>query len=195
MTPTVTRLRERKRGRVAVELDGKPWRVLPADTVVRTALAVGRELDRPKARELARELRRAKALASATRSLASNDRSRRELERRLARAGHAAAAREDAIAALDRAGLLDDTRVAETRAEQLARRGYGDAGIRADLRRREIPAEIAADALAALEPEFERARRLVAGQSVTPALIRRLVGRGFSRETLEDLANAFAKEP
>ena len=195
MTPTVTRLRERKHGRVAVELDGKPWRVLPADAVVRTALTVGRELDRPKARELARELRRVNALASATRSLATNDRSRGELERRLARAGHAAAAREDAIAALDRAGILDDTRMAETRAEQLARRGYGDAGIRADLRRREIPAEIAADAVAALEPEVERARRLAAGQCVTPALIRRLAGRGFSRDTLEDLANAFAKEP
>ena len=29
MTPVVTGLRERKRGRVAVELDGRPWRVLP----------------------------------------------------------------------------------------------------------------------------------------------------------------------
>ena len=36
VTPTVTGLRERKRGNVAVELDGKPWRVLPADAVVRT---------------------------------------------------------------------------------------------------------------------------------------------------------------
>lgn len=194
MTPTVTGLRERKRGRVAVELDGKPWRVLPADAVVRTALTVGRKLDRPKARELARELRRAKALAAAKRSLAASGRSERALEQRLALAGHSAAAREDAIASLAGAGIVDDARLAENRAELLARRGYGDSGIRADLRRRLISSDIVADAVAALEPELERAQRLLAGQSLTPALLRRLSGRGFSRDTLEEVTTAFAQE-
>ena len=194
MTPTVTGLRERKGGRVAVELDGAPWRVLPADAVVRIALRVGCELDRPTARELGRELRRAKALAAATRSLAASSRSQRDLERRLARAGHSAIAREDAIAALERAGIVDDARLAEARAEQLARRGYGDAAIRADLQRRFISAEIAADAVAALEPEIVRARRLLAGQSLTAALLRRLSARGFSRDTLEEVTTAFAQE-
>jgi SOS response regulatory protein OraA/RecX len=193
VTPTVTGLRERRGGRVAVELDGTPWRVLPADAVVRTALRVGRALDRPTARELARELRRSKALTAATRSLSATARSRRDLERRLDRAGHTATARKEALAGLAQAGLLDDTRLAEARAEQLARRGYGDAGIRADLQRRLIPAEIAADVVAALEPEVERARRLLAGQSLTPALIRRLSGRGFSRDTLEEVSTAFAQ--
>jgi SOS response regulatory protein OraA/RecX len=194
VTPTVTGLRERKGGRVAVELDGAPWRVLPADAVVRIALRVGCELDRPTARELGRELRRAKALAAATRSLAASSRSQRDLERRLARAGHSAIAREDAIAALERAGIVDDARLAEARAEQLARRGYGDAAIRADLQRRFISAEIAADAVAALEPEIVRARRLLAGQSLTAALLRRLSARGFSRDTLEEVTTAFAQE-
>ena len=194
MTPTVTGLRERKRGQVAVELDGRSWRVLPADAVVRTALTVGRKLDRPKARELARELRRAKALAAAKRSLAASGRSERALEQRLALAGHSAAAREDAIASLARAGIVDDARLAENRAELLARRGYGDSGIRADLRRRLISSDIVADAVAALEPELERAQRLLAGQSLTPALLRRLSGRGFSRDTLEEVTTAFAQE-
>jgi SOS response regulatory protein OraA/RecX len=194
VTPTVTGLRERKRGRVAVELDGKTWRVLPADAVVRTALTVGRKLDRPKARELARELRRAKALAAAKRSLAASGRSERALEQRLALAGHSAAAREDAIASLAGAGIVDDARLAENRAELLARRGYGDSGIRADLRRRLISSDIVADAVAALEPELERAQRLLAGQSLTPALLRRLSGRGFSRDTLEEVTTAFAQE-
>ena len=188
MTPTVTGLRERKRGRVAVELDGRPWRVLPGDAVVRAGLAVGRGLDRQTARELARGLRRARALAAATRSLAAGDRSQQALEQRLALAGHPVAAREDAIATLDRAGLLDDARVAEGRAELLARRGYGDAAIRADLQRRLIPTETAEDAVAALGPELERARQLLAGQSVTPALLRRLAARGFSHDTLDEFA-------
>jgi SOS response regulatory protein OraA/RecX len=188
LSPTVTGLRERKRGRVAVELDGRPWRVLPADAVIRAGLTVGRRLDRDTARELARGVRRARALVAATRSLAASDRSQQALEQRLALAGHPAAAREDAIAALGRAGLLDDSRVAESRAEALARRGYGDAAIRADLRRRLISAEAAADAVAALEPERDRVQRLLEGKSVTPALLRRLAGRGFSADALEEFA-------
>jgi SOS response regulatory protein OraA/RecX len=194
VTPTVTGLRERKRGRVAVELDGRPWRVLPADAVVRAGLAVGRRLARSTARELAREIRRAKALAQATRTLATSGRSRRELEQRLARAGHAGTAREEALATLDRAGLVDDARLAEDRAELLARRGYGDYAIRADLRRRQIASETAASAVDSLAPELERARELLEGQSVTPALLRRLAGRGFSRDTLDEVASSFAPE-
>jgi SOS response regulatory protein OraA/RecX len=194
VTPTVTGLRERKRGRVAVELDGRPWRVLSADAVVRVGLAVGRGLDRSTARELAREIRRAKALAQATRTLATSGRSRRELEQRLARSGHAGTAREEALATLDRAGLVDDARLAEDRAGLLARRGYGDIAIRADLRRRQIASEAAANAVDSLAPEPERVRELLEGQSVTPALLRRLAGRGFSRDTLDEVASSFAPE-
>jgi SOS response regulatory protein OraA/RecX len=194
VTKTVTGLRERKRGRVAVELDGLPWRVLPMDVVVRAGLGVGRPLDRRTARELARELRRARALAQATRLLAASGRSRGELEQRLARVRHSVPALEGAVDALERAGALDDARLAESRAEQLARRGYGDAAIRSDLRRRLIPAEEAAAAVVRLEPELERLRMLVEGQIVTPPLLRRLAARGFSRETLEEIAAAFAQE-
>ena len=194
MTPTVTGLRERKRERVVVELDGRQWRVLPADAVVRAGLAVGRPLDRDRARRLAREIRRARALSQATRALAANARSRGELEQRLARAGHVGAAREDALEALDRVGLVDDARLAESRAAALARRGYGDAAIRADLRRRRIRDELSAEAIAGLEPELTRIRRLLVGQDVTPSLLRRLAGRGFSRETLAEVGSAFASE-
>lgn len=195
MNAVVTGLREKKRGRVAVDLDGRTWRVLPANAVVRAGLAVGRPLDRAAARELAREVRRLKALAAATRSLAASDRSERALEERLARAGHSAAAREEAIASLARAGAIDDRRLAASRAEQLARRGYGDAAIRADLRRRQVEPEAAASALAALEPELERLRRVLENErGVTPVLLRRLSARGFSREALDDVASSFAFE-
>jgi SOS response regulatory protein OraA/RecX len=194
VTPTVTGLRERTRERVAVERDGRLWRVLPAAAVARAGLAVGRRLERPTARALAREVRRAHALAAATRSLTASDRSRRALEQRLARAGHSPSAREEAIAALDRAGLLDDARVAESRAQLLARRGYGDGAIRADLGRRLIPTDVTADAIAALEPEPERARRLLELERVTQTLLRRLAARGFARDTLEEVASSFALE-
>jgi SOS response regulatory protein OraA/RecX len=194
VTPTVTGLRERKRGRVAVELDGRAWRVLPTDAVVRAGLGVGRPLDRQTARDLARELRRARALAQATRLLAASGKSRGELEQRLSQARHSDLARDEAVGALERAGVIDDERLAEGRAELLARRGYGDPAIRADLSRRLIPAEEAACAVAHLEPELARVRRLLEGQVVTPALLRRLAGRGFSRDTLEEITAAFAQE-
>jgi SOS response regulatory protein OraA/RecX len=194
VTPTVTGLREQKRGRVVVELDGRRWRVLPADAVVRAGLAVGRPLDRDRARQLAREIRRARALSQATRALAANARSRGELEQRLARAGHVGAAREEALEALGRVGLIDDARLAESRAAALARRGYGDAAIRADLRRRRIRDEVSAEAMADLEPELVRVRRVLVGQDVTPSLLRRLAARGFSRETLDEVGSAFAPE-
>jgi SOS response regulatory protein OraA/RecX len=140
-------------------------------------------------------MRRAKALAAATRSLAASDRSERDLDQRLKRAGHSAAAREETLVALGRAGLLDDTRLAERRAELLARRGYGDAAIRADLRRRLVSGEAASEAVARLEPELDRARRLLEGERVAgPKLLRRLSARGFARDTVDEVAATFALE-
>jgi SOS response regulatory protein OraA/RecX len=184
---TVTAFRERRRGRVEVELDGRPWRSLPIEAVARAGLAVGRPLDRETARTLARELRRSRALARATRALTSRDRSRRGLDERLARAGTPETARAEALATLEVSGLVDDARVARSRARRLAERGYGDAAIRADLEREGLGAEDAAEALAELEPERERALRLLGAREPEPRTLRRLAARGFDPETIAGL--------
>jgi SOS response regulatory protein OraA/RecX len=186
---TVTALRERRRGLVAVELDGEPWRVVPADAVVRAGLAVGRPLDRERARRLAQALRRAHAVARATRALGPRDRTRRDLEQRLTRAGVPPAAREEALTSLEEAGLVDDARVARSRAETLARRGFGDAAIRSDLARQGVAGDAAREAVAGLEPEQERARRLVASTGADARALRRLAARGFDPETVRELAS------
>ena len=186
---TVTALRERPRGRVAVELDGEPWRVVPADAVVRARLAVGRPLDRERARELARALRRSDALARAARALGARDRSRRDVEERLERAGVPAEAREEALETLERTGLVDDGRVARSRAAELAGRGYGNHAIRSDLARRGVSSELARDAVAELEPEVERARRLVERGGIDMRALRRLAARGFEPDTVREVAS------
>ena len=190
----VTALRERPRGRVEIELDGAPWRLVPADAVVRAGLAVGRSLDRETARSLGRELRRSRALGAAARALHHRDLSRRGLDERLARQGAPPGARGDALAALERAGLVDDGRFATARAQALAARGYGDAAIRFDLDREGVPAEIAAEAVMVLKPEAERARRLAAGRGAGARTARWLSARGFSATSVEDAVAGFAEE-
>lgn len=185
--PRITALRERRKD-VEVELDGVPWRAVPVDAVVRAGLAVGRELDRPLARELARELRRSRALAVAGRALRARDHTRRSLEERLAQRSVPATARRDAVETLAAAGAVDDGRFALGRAESLARRGWGDAAILADLERQGVEGTAAAAALAALEPESERARALVARRGRGAGTARFLASRGFDADLAAEAA-------
>jgi len=184
----VTALRELPRGKVDVELDGAPWRRVPADAVVRAGLMVGRALDRETARTLGRELRRSGALARATRALAARDRSRQALDDRLAAAGVAAGPRREALETLERVGLVDDARFAAGRAAALAERGHGDAAIRFDLEQQGLDDELVADALASLEPERERALRLAEQRGRGPKTARWLAGRGFDPDTVDEVA-------
>jgi regulatory protein len=181
--PRVTGHREARRGQVAVDLDGSPWRVLPVDVVVRTHLVIGAELDRPRARELARELRRVKALGAAARALRYRDLTAEELRRRLERRGIRPSDRREALAALERAGVVDDVRYARSRAERLAER-YGDLAVRDDLERHGVAPELAAAAVAALEPEGERACRLAARRGANLRTARELLRRGFGEEAI-----------
>jgi regulatory protein len=184
--PVVSALRELRGGRFAVELDGARWRTLPAEVVVRTRLQVGEELERPRLRELARELRRARAVDTALRAVARREQSTAELDRRLERRGVAAGLREETVGRLEAVGLVDDVRFARRLAESLAERGHGDAAIRWRLERDGIGAETAADALASLAPELERARLIVAARGAGPRTARQLARCGFGEEAVEE---------
>jgi SOS response regulatory protein OraA/RecX len=179
---------------VDVELDGEPWRTMPADAVVRSGLLVGRELGRDAARTLARELRRSKALGAAVTALRHRDLSSQRLDQRLASRGVGAVARADALAALERSGVIDDNRAAEGRARGLARRGQGDAAIRFRLEEEGFAAEVVADALARLDPEADRARALVARRGGGPVTARWLASRGFDADVVDNAAGGFAPE-
>jgi SOS response regulatory protein OraA/RecX len=183
--PTITALREDRRGRVAVELDGTPWRTVPVGVAVRAGLSEGRSLDRAALRTLRRELRRAEALAVAGRVLRSRDMSRAGLAARLQRAAVAPAAADASLQALEDAGALDDVRFARARAESLAGRGYGDVAIRHDLESHGLAGGVVEPAMASLEPEPRRADRLVQRRGAGPRTARFLAGKGFSQESCE----------
>ncbi len=125
----------------------------------------------------------------ALRALRHRDRSRRDLEARLERAGIGEEERSQALDDLSAAGLLADDRFAHERAQQLARRNAGDRLIRADLRRHGIPDEIVSEVIAELEPEQERAARIFQLRGGGDRALRYLAGKGFARDSMESLSD------
>jgi SOS response regulatory protein OraA/RecX len=184
---TLTALRRSGPGRVALEVDGRPWRAVPDDVVVRCGLHAGLTLDRPRLRLLRTELRRAEALEVAGRALARAPLARRRLAQRLHSRGVAPAAERDAVGTLAAAGLVDDARLARERAHALADRRWGDLAIAVRLERAGFGDDDVRNALDGLAPERERAAAAAAKlgrprRRAWGALAR----RGFSPEALED---------
>ena len=143
----VTALHPERRDRVRVDLDGEPWRTLPATAVVSAGLRVGGALDRERARELGRSLRRIEALDAAGKALSHRDRSTAELEARLEQRGVRPSDRAAAVETMARLGYVDDGRMAADRARNMASRGFGDEAIRFDLEGRGIDTELIASAI------------------------------------------------
>jgi regulatory protein len=127
---------------------------------------------------------RDEALAVATRALARREHTRQSLAERLQRAGIGESEADEVLAELERLGLLDDSRFALERARVLAERGKGDAAIRFDLEGSGVSPSAVDEALARLDPERERAERLVGRRGATPATARLLAGRGFDEDVV-----------
>jgi regulatory protein len=125
----------------------------------------------------------------ALRALNHRDRSRRELEQRLGRAGIPTDERDAALDELADAGLLSDARFAEARARGLAAKNGSDSLIRNDLRRHGIDREAIAEIVEGLERESERAARIFERRGGGDRALRYLAAKGFSRESLECLAD------
>jgi regulatory protein len=119
------------------------------------------------------------------RALRHRDRSRRQIDERLARAGMDDEERADALDRLERVGYLDDTRFAAGRAAALAARGYGDEAIRLDLGRAGVDGDVIAAALGALEEEEARAIEVAERLGRTPRIAARLARHGFTQESVE----------
>jgi SOS response regulatory protein OraA/RecX len=125
------------------------------------------------------------ALAVATRALARRDFSEHGLRERLQRAGVPPAEAKEALAALLRAGLVNDGRFAVSRAQALAERGKGNAAIRFDLQQQGLVAEEIEAALGTLEPERERAERVITRRGGGVATAKLLARRGFDEDAVQ----------
>jgi SOS response regulatory protein OraA/RecX len=181
----ITALRKAGKTAVAVELDGEPWRKLPHAVVLACSLRAGLELDRPRIRQLRTELRRFEALAVAGRLLRHRDLAAERLEDELARRHVAPADRHQALVTLERAGVVDDARLAAGQAQRLAERGYGDEAIRWRLFQAGIPEACIEEAVVSLDDEPKRARAVVEREGVSARTARLLVRRGFGEDAVE----------
>jgi regulatory protein len=130
----------------------------------------------------------------AARALRHRDRSRSQIDERLARAGVEEDRRSDALDALERIGYVDDSRFAAQRAESHAGREYGDEAILAFLAADGLTPEVAAEALEALRPEAERAAAIVARIGASPKTAARLARKGFGEDAVEAAAGGFATD-
>lgn len=158
---------------------------MPVEVVLSAGLHVGVALERDRLRVLRRELRSKEALGKASRLLARRDLSEQRLREELARRRVAPAARRETISRLVDAGAVDDQRLARRRADVLAARGAGDALIRADLEAKGVDPEFVEDALGALDPEADRARRIIALRGPGPATARYLARKGFDADSMD----------
>jgi SOS response regulatory protein OraA/RecX len=125
------------------------------------------------------------AVNAAARALARRDRSEAGVLEVLRRKGVPEAEAVEAVETLRRVGAVDDGRFAEAGAASLAERGFGDAAIVFRLEREGVRRELAERAIAPLEPETERARRLADRRGATPKTARWLASRGFAQDSVE----------
>jgi SOS response regulatory protein OraA/RecX len=125
------------------------------------------------------------ALECVLRALRHRDRTERELDELLLSNGFSEEESADAIGRLVRTGVVSDERFAEARATSLAARGEGDALIRRRLVAAGVAFDLVADSLSSVEPELERARRIVVRRGASTKTARYLFGKGFSNEIVK----------
>jgi SOS response regulatory protein OraA/RecX len=125
------------------------------------------------------------ALDAAARALARRDRSEAGVLEVLRRRGVSEDEAVEAVGTLRRLGAVDDERFAVAGAASLAERGYGDAAIAIRLEREGVMRELVEQAVSTLEPETERAERLVSRRGATAKTARWLASRGFASDSVE----------
>lgn len=124
------------------------------------------------------------ALDCALRALEHRDRTQLEIDKHLRARGFSDAECARALATLRRTGLVDDERFARSRAASLAGRGAGNALVRARLIEAGVTKDDVDEAIATLESEAMRARRIVATRGASAKTARYLYGKGFSEDVV-----------
>ena len=202
--PTITQIKETKKGRLALFLDGEFAFSLDEDTFAAAALHEEDEVEEWRLEELRKQSDTRKALDKAMDLLSLRDHAAGELYQKLCRKFDGPSAAY-AVAKAQELGLLDDAAFARRRAAELLRKRKSRREILNDLSAKGIDRDTAADVVEELfaetddgeSPELETARALVQRQyaaklaagkrdQVAAALARRGFSHAVIREVLSD---------
>ena len=199
--PTITQIKETKKGRLALFLDGEFAFSLDEDTFAAAALHEEDEVEEWRLEELRKQSDTRKALDKAMDLLSLRDHAAGELYQKLCRKFDGPSAAY-AVAKAQELGLLDDAAFARRRAAELLRKRKSRRAILDDLAVKGIDRDTAAEAVEALyadeeqDPELTAAAQLVqrhyaaklaAGRrdQVAAALARRGFSHAVIRQALE----------
>ena len=169
--------------RVRVELVGGPRLVIDVSLVSELGLSKGVRLEGDPLRRLLQEGERGAARARALRYLETRERSRAEVERRLARYGYGPALIGDVLAWLTDLGYVDDRRFAQWFARARSHNSWGPRRITHDLLQKGVDRSVIAEVVGPMRPEGEAAAEVVAELST-------MLERRFARELAADPARA-----
>ena len=202
--PRLTQIKETKKGRLALFLDGEFVFSLDEETFARANLHEGDDLESWQVEDLRKQSDTRRALDKAMDYLSLRDHASGELYQKLCRKFDAPSAAY-AVARAGELGLLDDAGFARRRAAELLRKRKSRREILTDLATKGIDRDTAAEAVEALyeceeegeDPELATARALVqrhyaanlaAGQrdQVAAALARRGFSHAIIREALAE---------
>lgn len=202
--PRLTQIKETKKGRLALFLDGEFVFSLDEDTFASAHLHEGDELEDWQVEDLRKQSDTRRALDKAMDYLSLRDHAAGELYQKLCRKFDAPSAAY-AVARAQELGLLNDADFARRRAAELLRKRKSRREILIDLSAKGIDREVAAEAVEALyqtdeegeDPELITARTLVerryaaklaAGkrEQVAAALARRGFSHAIIREVLAE---------
>ena len=199
--PTITQIKETKKGRLALFLDGEFAFSLDEDTFAAAALHEEDEVEEWRLEELRKQSDTRKALDKAMDLLSLRDHAAGELYQKLCRKFDGPSAAY-AVAKAQELGLLDDAQFARRRAAELLRKRKSRRAILDDLTAKGIDRDTAAGAVETLyadeeqDPELTAAIQLVqrhyaaklaAGRrdQVAAALARRGFSHAVIRQALE----------
>lgn len=202
--PRLTQIKETKKGRLALFLDGEFVFSLDEETFARANLHEGDDLESWQVEDLRKQSDTRRALDKAMDYLSLRDHASGELYQKLCRKFDAPSAAY-AVARAGELGLLDDAGFARRRAAELLRKRKSRREILTDLAAKGIDRDTAAEAVEALyecdeegeDPELVTARALVqrhyaaklaAGKrdQVAAALARRGFSHAIIREALAE---------
>lgn len=204
--PVITGVREDRRGRAKVFVDGELWVELDSKVAVERALFEGAVFSDE---ELARARvagEKPLAINRALHLLGYRARSEDELYERLLRAGYAAQTVDEVLRRLEELGYLDDENFARELVRSGARKRYGPRRLFGDLKRAGVGEEAARGMVedefagrSEYEEALEIARQRYNTGEGSDAQARRVYGflmrRGYSASVCAEIARSYRREP